>query len=258
MTSNDRLDLADAILQGVSADPELFLTRLDLLAPCTMIEDLFIERGEDGRPRYTPMGDAHRHLLESYAALIGRHAASLQEDARRLDPRHRVYSPLGIVYGFCADILSNMALDTLLSQPSFGLSLEDMFASRGSLENKRARAEGWKARQEREGARNPVDYSADWAAQMFDRTMSALRARAGHKDRANASDVPDARLFVESAPEGTRAGAGALRHVGPPARAGDRRDRVPEGTDSSATGTKDGSSRAPRRMENGSGSRRSC
>ena len=28
-----RLDLADAILQGVSADPELFLTRLDLLAP---------------------------------------------------------------------------------------------------------------------------------------------------------------------------------------------------------------------------------
>ena len=38
---------------------------------------------------------------------------------------------------------------------------------------------------------------------MFDRTMSALRARARHKDRANASDVPDARLFIESAPEGT-------------------------------------------------------
>ena len=78
-----------------------------------------------------------------------------------------------------------------------------MFVSRGSLENKRARAEGWKARQERDGARNPVDYSAGWAAQMFDRTTSALRARAEHKDRANASGVPDARLFVESAPEGT-------------------------------------------------------
>jgi hypothetical protein len=200
---NDRLDLADAILQGVSADPGLFLTRLDLLAPCTMIETLFVQAGDRGRPRYTAMGDAHRHLLESYAALIGRHAASLQEDALGLDPRHHVYSPFGLVSGFCADMLSNIALDTLLCQPSISLSLEDMFASRDHLESKRARAEGWKARQTTEGARNPVDYSAGWAAQMFDRTMRALAARARHKDRANASGVPDARLFIESAPEGT-------------------------------------------------------
>ena len=51
-----RLELADAILQGLSADPELLLTRLDLLPPCTMIEDLFVERGNDGRTRYTPLG----------------------------------------------------------------------------------------------------------------------------------------------------------------------------------------------------------
>jgi hypothetical protein len=198
-----RLDLADAILQGVSADPELLLTRLDLLTPCTMIETLFIEAGEGGRPRYTAMGSAHRHLLESYAALIGRNAGALREDARRLDPRDHPYSPLGIVYGFCADILSNMALDTLLSQPSFGLSLEDLLAGRGSLEHKRTRVEAWKARQELPGARNPVDYSAAWAAQIFDRTMTALAVRAGNKDRANASSVPDARLFVDAAPEGT-------------------------------------------------------
>jgi hypothetical protein len=197
-----RLELADAILQGVSADPALFLTRLDLLAPYTMVEDLFISCGEDG-VRYTPMGETHRHLLESYAALIARHAVSLQEDAPGLDPRHRVYSPLGIVSGFCADMLSNIALDMLLSQPSVSLSLEDMFDSRGRLESKRARADGWKARQESEGASNPVDYSAGWAAQMFDRTTAALRARAQHKDRANASEVPSARLFVETAPEGT-------------------------------------------------------
>ena len=200
---HDRLDLADAILQGVSADPGLFLTRLDLLAPCTMIETLFVQAGDGGRPRYTSMGDAHRHLLESYGALIGRHAASLQEDALGLDPRHHVYSPLGLVSGFCADMLSNIALDTLLGQPSISLSLEDMFASRDHLETKRARAEGWKARQQPAGARNPVDYSAGWAAQLFDRTMRALAARARHQDRANASGVPDARLFVESAPEGT-------------------------------------------------------
>jgi hypothetical protein len=198
-----RLDLADAIFQGVSADPELFVTRLDLLGPCTMIEHLFIERTDGGPMRYTPLGDAHRHLLDSYAALIGRHAASLQEDARALDPRERAYSPLGIVYGFCADILSNMALDTLHARLSFGLTLEDLFAGRDGLDNKRARAESWKARREREDPRKPVDYSGAWAARMFDRTMSALAARAGHPDRANASDVRDARLFVDSAPEGT-------------------------------------------------------
>jgi hypothetical protein len=198
-----RLALADAIFQGVSADPELLVTRLDLLGPCTMIEHLFIERA-DGRPmRYTPLGNAHRHLLDSYAALIGRHAAALREDARTLDPRDRAYSPLGIVYGFCADILSNMALDTLHSRLSFGLTLEDLFAGRDGLDNKRARAESWKARRARDDPRNPVDYSGAWAAQMFDRTMSALAARAGHQDRANASDVRDARLFVDSAPEGT-------------------------------------------------------
>src|SRR5439155_7426124 len=122
-----------------------FLTRLDLLAPCTMIEHLFVfvfaQSGEGGQPRYAPLGDAHRQRLESYAVLIGRHAASLQEDALGLDPRHRVYSPLGIVSGFCADILSNIALDALLSQHSISLSLEDMFASRDSLESKRARAD---------------------------------------------------------------------------------------------------------------------
>ena len=33
--------------------------------------------------------------------------------------------------------------------------------------------------------------------------MTALAARAGHRDRGNASNVPDARLFIGSAPEGT-------------------------------------------------------
>jgi hypothetical protein len=210
-TGHARLSLADAIFQGLSADPELLLTRLDLLAPCTMIEDLFIQRGTDGHLCYSPMGEGHRRLLDGYGGLIARHAESLQEDAVGLDPRDGAYSPLGLAYGFCADILSNMALDTLHSQASFGVSLEDMFASlprtesrgRDGLDNKRARTEGWKMRQEREGARNLIDYSPDWAAQMFERTTSALRARARHKDRANASEVPTARLFVEAAPEGT-------------------------------------------------------
>jgi hypothetical protein len=37
-----RLELAEAILQGVSPDPELFINRLDLLRPYSLIEHLFI------------------------------------------------------------------------------------------------------------------------------------------------------------------------------------------------------------------------
>jgi len=197
-----RRHLADAIVQGVSADPELLLARLDLLAPCTMIESLFIHRGEDGHTQYTPMGEAHRHVLERYSELIARHAESLLEDALELDPRQRVYSPLGLSYGFCADILANMAFDALPPRQPSDLSVEDMFASGGSLDHKRARVESWKARQAEHSGRDPLDYSGGWAAETFDRTTSALGARVRHKDRANASGVPDARLFVDSAPEG--------------------------------------------------------
>jgi hypothetical protein len=192
----ERLDLADAIFQAVSADPELFLTRLDLLFPCTMIEELFVHCGDDGRARYTPMGDTHRRVLERYAELMGEHAASLQEDAPGLDPRLSPYSPLGISYGFCGDILSNMTLDTLLAQPTFDLALEDMFVGRGRVDDKRLRAEGWRRLPQREGEREHFEHDADWAVQMFARTTAALGARAEYADRANASGVASARLFV--------------------------------------------------------------
>lgn len=73
--ADHRLELADAILQGVSADPELLLTRLDLLAPCSTIETLFVEPAGDGNVRHTPMGVAHQTLLRRYGELIGQAAA---------------------------------------------------------------------------------------------------------------------------------------------------------------------------------------
>jgi hypothetical protein len=115
--------------------------------------------------------------------LIARHAASLEEDALAFEPRHAPYAPFGIAYGFCGDLLSQMALDTLRFQPSFGLSLEDFFAGRGSLEDKRARAEHF-------------DHSVEWAEQIFTRTIRALNARAARKHEPNASDFANARLFV--------------------------------------------------------------
>ena len=67
-----RIELADAICQGISPDPELFLNRLDLLGPYSMIEHLFIATDREGHVGYTPMGQRHLRLLQEYAALIGR------------------------------------------------------------------------------------------------------------------------------------------------------------------------------------------
>jgi hypothetical protein len=166
-----RLELADAILQGLSVDPELLLARLDLLAPMTMIEDLAVD--QDGQ-------------TQRYRALIAQTSESLKNDARLFDPSQAQYSPLGIVYGFCADLFSNMALSTLRSPASTDLSLEDMFSSRGRLEQKRSQAQEWQRLPKGEGERDPFDHSTEWAAQMFARLLKAF----------DASSVPEARLYV--------------------------------------------------------------
>jgi hypothetical protein len=204
----DRLGLADAILQGISADPELFLARLDLLTPCTMIEDLLVDCRGDGPARYTPMGEVHLELVARYGEMIRCLAKPLLDDAVTLEPSRSAYSPLGLSYGFCADILSSMTLDGLLPHRPSGFSLEDAFVSRSPLESQRARADGWARLPTGDGIRWPVEYSAAWADQMFQRMMSALQARV-HTADANASAFPTARLFVvpdgravESLPEG--------------------------------------------------------
>ncbi len=191
-----RLDLADAILQGLSAEPELFLTRLDLLGPGTVIEDLFVERDERARARPSAMGAAHLTLLERYGRLIGEAAGALRADAARFDPERRTYSPLGIVYGFCADVLSKMALSTLHAGPAPGISLEAMFDGRTSPENELARARLWERLPAHDGAPGQFEHSLDWAARIFQRTTAALDARAAHPTDRNASSVTTARLFV--------------------------------------------------------------
>ena len=193
---HERLKLADAILQGLSADPELLLSRLDLLGPSTMIEDLFSTRDDDGEVRYTPAGQAHRECLEKYAALIGQAAASLRKDALSFDPARAVYSPFGVVYGFCADILSNMVLNTLHASSSADLSLEDTFISLGRLEQKRAQVQEWQCLPKAEGERDAFDYSTEWAAAMFARMVSGLDARAARPTEPNASAFPASRLYV--------------------------------------------------------------
>src|SRR5438874_13564108 len=57
-----RLEFAAAIYQGISPDPELFLNRLDLLGPYSMIEHLFLTTARAGQVVYTPMGRRHVQL----------------------------------------------------------------------------------------------------------------------------------------------------------------------------------------------------
>jgi hypothetical protein len=197
--TDERLALADAIMQGLSADPDLLLTRLDHLAPSTVIEDLFVDRSDSGHPRYTPMGEAHLERVKRYCELIGRTAESLRHDALSLDRSRAVYSPLGIVYGFCADLASNMVLNTLntLRSPSAtDLTLEDLFMSTGRLEEKLIQAQEWQRLPKGEGERDAFEYSIEWAGQMLARTTVALDARAARPTTLNASSTSEARLYV--------------------------------------------------------------
>jgi hypothetical protein len=43
-----RIDMAAAICQGISADPELLLNRIDLLSAYSMIEHVFIATDPQG------------------------------------------------------------------------------------------------------------------------------------------------------------------------------------------------------------------
>jgi hypothetical protein len=198
---DNRLMLSDAILQGLSADPELLLTRLDILGPATIIEEVFIEHKEDA-VGYTDFGSRQLDVLSRYRDLISALATPLKADAQRLDPTRTGYSPFGIIYGFCADILSSMAIARLSSQETFALSLEDMFSSVGALESKLARARQWEALPRHETIRARFEHSIEWGAQIFNRLTTALDARAMHGDSPNASGVRSARLFV--APESQR------------------------------------------------------
>ena len=105
-----RLELAGAICQSISPDPELFLNRVDLLGPYSMIEHLFIAVDRDERAAYTAMGERHLRLFRKYATLIDRLAQPLCEDCRRFRPVDGAYSPYGAIYGTPTHLTEDMEL----------------------------------------------------------------------------------------------------------------------------------------------------
>lgn len=181
-----RAAIAEAIVQGVSADPELMLTRLDLLAPCTVVETVFLSV-DDGRVGLTPTGCAHGQMLERYAALIDELAPALAEDADAVAPVPDAYSPLAIEYGFCGDLLTNMAMDTLRGAPAPDIALEDVFTPGGDTARKQSRAQ--------------FVLAPAWAQDVFARTRLALEQRSRRRGHANASSTRSASLRVSTRSE---------------------------------------------------------
>jgi hypothetical protein len=125
-----RLDMAGAICQGISADPELFLNRVGLLSAYSMIEHVFIATDCEGHAAYSPVGQRHVQLLKEYAALIGRLTRSLRDDFPRFRPVDGGCSPYGVVFGIPSSLIELMALKTLQRDAETRFSLEDVFDDR--------------------------------------------------------------------------------------------------------------------------------
>jgi hypothetical protein len=193
-----RLELADAICQGISADPELFVNRLDLLGAYTMIEYLFITADPDGRAVYTSMGQRHLQLLQQYSGLIARSAKALHEDCQRFKPLEGAYSPYGLIYGFSSNLTEHMALKTLQPEAVTHFSLEDVFTGGATDTGKLAWVSGWRKLPHIDPeVLRLFDYPQQFAEEIFDRLERALRGRVAGGDVNTV--VHTGRLFIPPA-----------------------------------------------------------
>ena len=188
-----RLELADAICQGVSPDPELFLNRVELLGAYSMIEHLFITTDRDGQVVYTPMGMRHVQLFQQYESLIDRVSKPLSDDCSHFRPVAGSYSPYGVLYGFATDLIEHMALKASQSDAAGGFSLEDVFL--GGEVDKLAWVSGWrKLPHLKPEVIKLFDYPQQFAEDIFGRIEQALRSRvAGGETNGR---VQTGRLFI--------------------------------------------------------------
>ena len=191
----NRLELAGAICQGISADPQLFVNRADLLGAYSMIEHLFITSDRDGHVVYTPIGLRHVQLLEEYAAQIGRVSKALCDDCPHFRPVGGAYSPYGVIYGFSSNLTEHMALKTLQPDAVTNFSLEDVFADGEASAAKLAWASGWrKLPHIEQEVQRQFDYPQQFAEDIFDRIEQALRRRVS--DGETNAAVRAGRLFI--------------------------------------------------------------
>jgi hypothetical protein len=190
-----RLDLADAICQGVSPDPELFVNRVDLLGAYSTVEHLFTTTDADGHAAYTPMGERHVRLLDEYGARIGQVAEALHEDCRRFRPVDGAYSPYGVVYGFSSNLLEHMALKSTQRDAETRFSLEDVFSAGGA--DKLAWVNGWRQLPHVDPQLAKLyAYPQRFAERIFARVEQALRGATDGAGRTASDASRTGRLFL--------------------------------------------------------------
>jgi hypothetical protein len=197
-----RLELADAICQGVSADPDLFINRADSLGAYSMVEHLFtttvfettpLTTEGDGHAAYTSLGQRHVRLLQEYEARIARLAKPLSDDCRHFRPVDGAYSPLGVIFGFSSNLLEHMALKSVQSDAVTRFGLEDVFSAGDA--DKLAWVNGWRKlpHVDPEVARLYA-YPQKFAEAIFERVERALSGHASvHEGNAVAQT---GRLFI--------------------------------------------------------------
>jgi hypothetical protein len=150
-----RLDMAGAICQGISADPELFLNRVDLLSAYSMIEHVFIaqetrdardakQKTRENHVDYSAPGQRHVQLLREYCALINRLTKWLRADLPRFRPVDGGCSPYGIMFGLPTHLIEHMALKALQHGAETRFSLEDVFNDEDTNAAKLAWVNGWR------------------------------------------------------------------------------------------------------------------
>lgn len=184
--SQQRLALAAAICEGVSPDPQLFINRLELLGPYTMIEHLFIATAVDGSAGYTPTGLRHLQLLQDYKALISRLSVALHADCQQLGPAADGYSPYGVLFGFSSNILELTAFKTLQFEAETRFSMEDAFTSGDAT--KRSWVNGWRNLPHiKPEVVKQYEYPAQFAAGMHARVEQQLQQRAVASEAAPAA-----------------------------------------------------------------------
>lgn len=192
-----RLELASAICQGLSPDPELFVERLDLLAAYSMIEHLFVSVDGEQQVAYTPAGRRHLRLLREYRARIGRLSEPLHEDCARLRPVEGACSPYGVLYGTPSNLTEHMALKALQPDAVTRFVLEDVFADGDAGGEKLAWVSGWRKLPHVDPeVQRLFDYPQRFAEQVFERIEQAL-CRGAAAGEASAA-VRTGRLFVLS------------------------------------------------------------
>ncbi len=190
-----RLELADAICQGISPDPELFVNRVELLGAYSMIEHLFITTDRDGHAVYSPMGERHVRLLRKYDARIGRVAKPLSEDCPHFRPVAGAYSPYGVIYGFSFNLIEHMALKASQPDAVTRFSLEDVFVDGDANTDKLAWVTGWrKLPHVTREVQKLFDYPQEFAEDIFARIEHALRGRVS--DGGADAVVQAGRLFI--------------------------------------------------------------